>query len=108
MHQRAQHSHSIASPALTRAVPPASASKSISAVMKVFIASLWFKNEVDHAFEGIGSVRSILDRKEDHGMIDDHAACVPVSGSTIVDTGGQRPTIKWRHFFDVLGSLASS
>ena len=37
-------------------IPLASASKSVSAVMKVFMASLRFRTEIDHALERIASI----------------------------------------------------
>ena len=41
-------------------IPLASASKSVSAVMKVFMASLRFGTEIDHALERIASVEKHL------------------------------------------------
>jgi len=39
-------------------IPLASAKKSISAVMKVFMASLRFRTEIDHALERIASIET--------------------------------------------------
>ena len=41
-------------------IPLASASKSVSAVMKVFMASLRFRTEIDHALARIVSVEKHL------------------------------------------------